>query len=46
MAAVGDATIDGFVNPLYGDLHLSIGAPLSVASAATWSRAIRCWDHS
>jgi hypothetical protein len=35
---IGDATIDWFVNPLYGDLHLSIVAPLSVTSAATWSQ--------
>lgn len=35
---IGDATFDWFVNPLYGDLHLSIVAPISVGSAATWSQ--------
>jgi hypothetical protein len=35
---IGDATIDWFFNPLYGDLHLSIVAPISVTSAATWSQ--------
>jgi hypothetical protein len=30
--------IDWFFNPLYGDVHLSIVVPISVASAATWSQ--------
>jgi hypothetical protein len=34
---IGDATIDWFIDPLFGDLHLSIVAPISVTSAATWS---------
>jgi hypothetical protein len=34
---IGDATIDWFVNPLYGGLHLSIVAPISAATAARWS---------
>lgn len=33
---IGDATVDWFVNPLYGDLHLSIVAPVSAATAGVW----------
>jgi hypothetical protein len=35
---IGDAIIDWLFNPLYGNLHLSIVAPISVTSAATWSQ--------
>ncbi len=34
---IGDATAQWFVDPLYGDLHLSIVAPVSSATAASWS---------
>jgi hypothetical protein len=34
---VGDADLQWFTNPLYGDLHLSNVAPLSIVAAASWS---------
>lgn len=36
--SIGDATVDWFINPFIGDLHLSNVAPISAASAGRWSQ--------
>jgi hypothetical protein len=41
---IGDATLDWFVDPLYGDLHLSIVAPVASATAARWSEGDPLFD--
>lgn len=35
--SVGDAELQWFVNPFFGDLHLANIAPVAIAAAASWS---------